>query len=218
MKIFMREKFSQNDLAEHIPIISSYMLNILQDNAQNKEDYTEKNEVLIMSHEVLELSTDLAPTTSINESKGNDFGVAVANTHDEYNFDAPDLSTINVDVEQPIVEYFSDLSLSQDDCLVVPFDKEELCDNLLIIPLAQLSNQHDASNLESKISAANKHIVIIGSVKEKMRLVSSLNTLGYIKFNDLCNLNNLKEKLFMSNDLPLLCRNKFHAAGQYNYE
>jgi hypothetical protein len=218
MKIFMREKFSQNDLAEHIPIISSYMLNILQDNAQNKEDYTEKNEVLIMSHEVLELSTDLAPTTSINESKGNDFGVAVANTHDEYNFDAPDLSTINVDVEQPIVEYFSDLSLSQDDCLVVPFYKEELCDNLLIIPLAQLSNQHDASNLESKISAANKHIVTIGSIKEEMRLVSSLNTLGYIKFNDLCNLNNLKEKLFMSNDLPLLCRNKFHAAGQYNYE
>jgi hypothetical protein len=41
----------------------------LQDNAQNKEDYTEENEVLIMSHEVLELSNDLAPTTSANESK-----------------------------------------------------------------------------------------------------------------------------------------------------
>jgi hypothetical protein len=80
--------------------------------------------VVIMSREVLELSIDLAPTTFANESKGNDFGVA--NTRDEYNFDAPDLSTINVDVEQPIVEHFSDLSLSQDDCLVVPFDKEEL--------------------------------------------------------------------------------------------
>jgi hypothetical protein len=57
----------------------------------------EENEVLIMSHEVLELSTDLPPTTSTNESKGNDFGVA--NNHDEYNFDAPDLSRINVDVE-----------------------------------------------------------------------------------------------------------------------
>jgi hypothetical protein len=51
-----------------------------------------------------------------------------------------------------------------------------------------------------------------------MRLVSSLNTLGYIEFNDLCNVNNLKDKLFMCNDLPLLSRNKFHAAGQYNYE
>jgi hypothetical protein len=105
------------------------------------------------------------------------------------------------------VEHFSDLSWSQDDFLVVPFDKEELSDN-----------QHDASNLESKISAANKQIITIGSIKEEMRLVSSLNTLGYIEFNDLCNLNNLKEKLFMHNDLPLLSRNKFRAAGQYNYK
>jgi hypothetical protein len=121
MKILMREKFYQHDLAEHIPIVSSSMPNILQDSAQNREDYTEENEVLIISYEVLELSTDLAPTTSANENKGNNFGVV--NTHDKYNFDAPDLSTINVDVEQPIVERFSDLSLRQDDCLVVPFDK-----------------------------------------------------------------------------------------------
>jgi hypothetical protein len=121
-----------------------------------------------MSHEVLELPTNLAPTNSVNDSKGYDF--CVANTHDEYNFDAPDLSKINVDIEQPIVEHFSDLSLSQDDCLV-QFDKEELCYNSLIIPLTQLPNQHDASNLESKISDANKHIVTIGSIKEEMRLV-----------------------------------------------
>jgi hypothetical protein len=70
--------------------------------------------------------------------------------------------------------------------------------------------------LESKIFIANKHIIKIGSIKEEMRLVSSLNTLGYIEFNDLCN--DLKEKLFMCNDLPLLSRNKFHAAGRYNYE
>jgi hypothetical protein len=65
----MREKFYQYDLAEHIPIVPSSMPTILQDNALNKEDYAEENEVLIMSHEVLELSTDLAPTTSANESK-----------------------------------------------------------------------------------------------------------------------------------------------------
>jgi hypothetical protein len=69
MKILMREKFSQHDLAEHIPIVSSFMPNILQDNEQNKDDYREENEVIIMSHEVLELSTDLAPKTSANESK-----------------------------------------------------------------------------------------------------------------------------------------------------
>jgi hypothetical protein len=44
------------------------MPNILWDNAQNKEDYTEEKKVLIMSHEVLELSTDLVRTTSANES------------------------------------------------------------------------------------------------------------------------------------------------------
>jgi hypothetical protein len=69
MKILMRKKFYQYDLAEHIPIVHSSMPTILQDNALNKEDYAEENEVLIMSHEVLELSTDLAPTTSANESK-----------------------------------------------------------------------------------------------------------------------------------------------------
>jgi hypothetical protein len=82
----------------------------------------------------------------------------------------------------------------------------------------QLSNQHDASNLESKIFAASKHIVTIENIKEEMKLVPSLNNLGYIEFIVLCNLNNLKEKLFMCNDLPLLSRNKFHAAGQYNYK
>jgi hypothetical protein len=69
MKKLMREKFYQHDLVEHIPIVSSSMPNILQDNAQNKEDYIEENEVHIMAHEVIELSIDLAATTSANESK-----------------------------------------------------------------------------------------------------------------------------------------------------
>jgi hypothetical protein len=47
MKMLMSEKFYQHDLAEHIPIVSSSVPNILQDNAQNKEDYTIENEVLI---------------------------------------------------------------------------------------------------------------------------------------------------------------------------
>jgi hypothetical protein len=68
MKILMRVKLSQHDLAEHIPIVSSYMPTILQDNGQNKEYYMEENEVLIMSHEMLELSTDHAPRTSANEN------------------------------------------------------------------------------------------------------------------------------------------------------
>jgi hypothetical protein len=69
MKILIGKMFYQHNLAKHIPIISSSIPNILQENAQNKKDYTEENKVLIMLHEVLELSTDLAPTTSTNESK-----------------------------------------------------------------------------------------------------------------------------------------------------
>jgi hypothetical protein len=69
IKIIMREKIYQHDLEKHIPIVSSSMPNILRDNAQNKEDYTEENELLTMSNEVLELSTDLTPTTSANKSK-----------------------------------------------------------------------------------------------------------------------------------------------------
>jgi hypothetical protein len=68
MKILMREKFYQHVLAKHIPIVSSFVPNILQDNVQNKWDYTEVNEVLIMSHAVFELFSDLAPTTSANDS------------------------------------------------------------------------------------------------------------------------------------------------------
>jgi hypothetical protein len=69
MKILIREKFYPHDLAEHIPIVSSSMPNIMQDNVQNKLDYTEENELLIMSHAVFELFSNLAPTTSVNESK-----------------------------------------------------------------------------------------------------------------------------------------------------
>jgi hypothetical protein len=39
-------------------------------------------------------------------------------------------------------------------------------------------------------------------VHDELKLLSSLNTLGYIEFNILCNLNNLEEKLSFTVDLP----------------
>ena len=45
--------------------------------------------------------------------------------------------------------------------------------------------------------------------------LSSLNTLGYIEFDVLCNLCTLKTKLCY---LPCLSRNIFHAIGHYNCE
>jgi hypothetical protein len=45
-----------------------------------------------------------------------------------------------------------------------------------------------------------------------------LNTLGYIEFNVLCNLNNLEEKLSFSADLPWLSKHTYHVIGQNNYK
>ena len=51
-----------------------------------------------------------------------------------------------------------------------------------------------------------------------MRLLSSLNILGYVKFDVLCNLSTLKKNLCMNLGLPCLSRFIFHAIGQYNCE
>jgi hypothetical protein len=40
-------------------------------------------------------------------------------------------------------------------------------------------------------------------VHDKLKLLSSLNTLGYIKFDVLCNLDDLEEKLSFSVDLNI---------------
>jgi hypothetical protein len=50
----------------------------------------------------------------------------------------------------------------------------------------------------------------ITSVHDEPKLLSSLNTLGYIEFDVLCNLNNLEEKLSFSPDFPWLSKNAYH--------
>jgi hypothetical protein len=47
--------------------------------------------------------------------------------------DEPNLSTVHAIVEQSIVGHSSNLTLSSDDCLVIPCDKEEFCDDNTII-------------------------------------------------------------------------------------
>jgi hypothetical protein len=51
---------------------------------------------------------------------------------------------------------------------------------------------------------------------DELKLLYSLNTLGYIEFDVLCNLNNLEEKLSFSADLPWLSKHTYHAIGRYN--
>jgi hypothetical protein len=96
----------------------------------------------------------------------------------------------------------SELPLLQEDCLVVSCDKEELCDDNTIIFMPQLENKlhivaSDSINC-SKIRIFNS----ITSVHDELKLLSSLNTLGYVEFDVLCNLNNLEDKLSFSANLP----------------
>ena len=70
--------------------------------------------------------------------------------------------------------------------------------------MPQLDHDSDTLNSESKISAANNHVILLGISSKEMRLLSSLNTLGYIEFDSLCNLSTWEKKLFMNLDLPCL--------------
>jgi hypothetical protein len=58
----------------------------------------------------------------------------------------------------------------------------------------------------------------ITSVNDELKLLSSLNTLGYIEFDVLCNLNNLEEKLFFSIDFSWLSKHTYHVIGRYNWK
>jgi len=84
--------------------------------------------------------------------------------------------------------------------------------------MSQLPHNHDTLKLTSEISAANKHVVQIASPNDEMKLLSSLDTLGYIEFDGLCNLKTLKKMLFTNLELPCLSRNTFHSIGQYKFE
>jgi hypothetical protein len=85
----------------------------------------------------------------------------------------------------------SELPLLHEDCLVVPCDKEELCDDNAIISMPQLENKLDVVASDpincAKITTFNP----ITNVQDELKLLSSLNTLVYIEFDVLCNLNNL---------------------------
>jgi hypothetical protein len=93
-------------------------------------------------------------------------------------------STNHAFIEQLFVEPTFDLSLSQDDFLDVPCDNDDLCDNALAIHV-----------LKPHTCAEIKHVIHIASANDELKLLSSLNNLGYIEFDVLYNLNCLKDRL-----------------------
>ncbi len=61
-----------------------------------------------------------------------------------------------------------------------------------------------------------KHVVHISTEVGERELLSSSNTLGYVQFNDFCELDSLKEKLFAKSDMPCPTNAIFHIFGEYN--
>ncbi len=79
--------------------------------------------------------------------------------------------------------------------------------------MPQLVNEHVIPNVNS---ADFKHVVHIAHEVEEHELIFSLNTLGYIQFDNFCELDNLKEKLFAKSDLPCPANAISHIFGEYN--
>jgi hypothetical protein len=174
--------------------------------------HEEKSNMLEMSSPSLtkeEEKTD-APTLSEEGIKGKLNGAGI--TQGECASDESHLSTIHANLEQILVETTSDLPLSQVDLLAVPCDKEELCDNASLISLPQLVNEHAISSVS--LCADFKHVVHIANDVQERELLSSLNILGYVQFDDFCELDNLKKKLFAKSDLPCPTSAIFHIFGE----
>jgi cell division protein FtsI/penicillin-binding protein 2 len=81
----------------------------------------------------------------------------------------------------------SELPLLQEDCLVVPCNKEDLCDDNTIISMPQLENKLDVVASDPINCAEIRSFNPITSVHDELKLFSLLNTLGYIEFDVLCN-------------------------------
>ena len=110
---------------------------------------------------------------------------------------------------------FSTLPLSQAEVHDVSCDKEELCEVDSFIPMPLLVHVNDTHALEPYTGAENKVFIPIPSAPDEQKLLSSLNTLGYIEFDTLCALSSLEEK-FECAEFPWLSRCTYHFIGKYN--
>ena len=73
----------------------------------------------------------------------------------------------------------------------------------------------DSFVLERNTCSKNKKLLVIAAEKDELKLLSSLNALGYIEFDTLCALSSLREN-FLRAELPWLSRCTYHFIGKYN--
>ena len=81
--------------------------------------------------------------------------------------------------------------------------------------MPQLANEIDSFILEQNTCTKNKQLLPIATEQDELKLLSSLNTLGYIEFETLCTPSSLEEK-FKRAKLPWLSRYTYHFIGKYN--
>jgi predicted transcriptional regulator len=108
--------------------------------------------------------------------------------------------------------------LLHDDCTSNSCDKKDVCDDSSIIYMPQLEHKLEIVSSNHVNCAEIRTFNPITSVHEELKLLSSLNTLGYIEFDVLCNLNNLEEKLSFSADLPWLSKHAYYVIGRHNWK
>ena len=125
------------------------------------------------------------------------------------------LSSSTIDTNKVTLESSTDFPLTDDECFIDLSDKEELCDSAMIIPIPQHVKKTDSYVLEQIACAENKQLFPIATEKDELKLLSSLNTLGYIEFDTLCALSSLEEK-FKCVELPWFSRCTYCFIGKYN--
>jgi hypothetical protein len=77
-------------------------------------------------------------------------------------------------------------------------------------------NELDTSVFDSPTCAEIKYLVHVTCHTNELNLLSSLDTLGYIKYDVPCDLNIVEKRMFCQTKLSLLTRNNFHAIGSYD--
>ena len=124
--------------------------------------------------------------------------------------------TSHADQEQNIVEFAAVLPSSQEELFAEPCDKEELWDRASLIFMPQLAIEPVTSVIEPNIVPENNQVIYIANETEELKLLSSLNSWGYIQFDDHCELSNLENILFGRSIMPCPSHAKFHIVGTYN--
>ena len=172
-------------------VIPPTMPNLLQDHLQKSEDDLIECEVLPTSCENLEPSSNIAAP---QESNGNAILIEGESSLDVLNF-----SSTHAMIQPIFVEPSLDFQLSQNVRFDVLCDKDDLHADIHMPPMM---NGNTICALKSNTYAENKYVIHNASDIDELQLLSSLNTLGYIEFDVLCNLSYLEKKLYAYSDLP----------------